>query len=370
MKNREDSEIFRILIAGDFCPFAGGGKDSQFLGELARAFEQADLVIANLECPLTESGNRIKKSGPHLKSSPESAIMLKRAEIDLVTLANNHLMDYGEEGFKDTLSTLEKLGIGWVGAGANSSEASRVKYVDIDNTRLGILNFTATEFSTAGQRTAGANRLGAVEAFYQIREARLNSDFQLVIIHGGIEHYSYPTPAQQKLYRFIADLGVSAVVGHHSHCPGGYELWGGVPIFYSLGNFIFREADNSPAWYEGLLLELSFSGKNEAAFHTIRFRQLYEREELKLKLISRELPEEINAETVQTRWTQYLEDLPLRRVHLNYLLKSGFLKRAVNRFFPAILNKSFDPAYLNLLRNEHHHEYLVGTLEKILGVKN
>ena len=126
-----------------------------------------------------------------------------------------------------------------VGAGDNLQQASKPLYIKIKNKTIAILNFAEQEFSVAGKNTAGANPLNIIDNYHSIQDAKQQADILLVIVHGGHEGYPLPSPRMVQTYRFFAEIGASVVVGHHTHCASGFEVYHGVPIFYSLGNFIF-----------------------------------------------------------------------------------------------------------------------------------
>lgn len=243
-------------------------------GDLLPVLRKKDFSIANLECPLTKANSPIIKTGPNIRAHPMSVKALKYGEFDAVTLANNHIMDYGEVGLIDTIKACEGIKIKTVGAGMSLSEACLPLVVRIKNSTVTILNFAEHEFSIATATKAGACPLDIVDNYYQIKKAKENSDIVIVIIHGGNEHYNLPSPRLQKLCRFYADLGVSAVICHHSHCPSGLEIYNGVPIFYSLGNFIYDHPNVSyKYWNKSYLLKLTFRKQAVASINLIPFCQ-------------------------------------------------------------------------------------------------
>src|SRR5690554_717673 len=142
----------KILITGDFCPINRAdifNIDSKKV--LDRGFQdilnQSDINITNLECPLTNSSKAISKTGPALKAHPNNIKLLKAMGFNLVTLANNHIMDYGSEGLKDTLDILEKNQIDYVGAGKVEDEID-VIYQTKDELTIAIINVCENEWST------------------------------------------------------------------------------------------------------------------------------------------------------------------------------------------------------------------------------
>ena len=257
-----------ILIAGDFCPQARvktlceEGKCSDVLGEAKAIVEKADFSIVNLECPVTRGEEKpIEKKGPNLRCSEKGVEALKWAGFDCVTLANNHLLDFGAKGVSNTIETCRKYGIETVGGGMNLKDASQTLYKTIGEKTLAIINCCEHEFSIAKTTTAGANPLNSIQQFYAIKEARTKADYVLVIVHGGHEHWQLPSTRMQETYRFFVDAGADAVVNHHQHCFSGYEIYREKPIFYGLGNFCFDSgtAGILPAsWNEGFMLQLEF----------------------------------------------------------------------------------------------------------------
>jgi hypothetical protein len=359
-----------VNITGDFCPGnllnLSESSSLEDSGGLIEIFQSADINITNLECPLTDSNDKIPKSGPHIKAVPESVSLLKKMGINFVTLANNHIMDYGTKGLNDTINILSENKVKFCGVGGNINETQKQTYLEIKGKKVAIINFAAHEFSIAGSEKAGANPVDVIDNYSQIIEAKASSDFQIVIVHMGIEHYAYPTPAMQKLFRFYATLGVNAVVAHHSHCVSGYEVFKGVPIFYGLGNFVFEGKDIHPTWHEGLALQLFFTPSDRIDYKTFLFVQKVNKGQLYLKLVNAELPEELTSDIISKKWEEHLNKTQKRRNMLNHLQKRGFFSRALNRLFPVLAEKGLNYAYLNLLRNESNYEFLIDVLEDIV----
>lgn len=252
-----------ILFTGDFAPI-GIAEKKEGLPVLLKIdpsmeslFKSVNLRITNLECPLTLSEDKIAKTGPHLKAHPRSVEILNRLDIDVVCLSNNHIRDYGDAGVLDTIETCKTAKIKTVGAGKNNEDASKPLILNIKSKRIAILNFSESEYNQSGETQAGSNPDDVIHIWRSIQEVKPQSDHQIVIMHGGKEMHPYPTPYQVNLYRFIADQGVDAIIGHHTHVIGGYEIYENTPIVYSLGNFLFDEAGNPPDWYHGALAKIT-----------------------------------------------------------------------------------------------------------------
>ena len=260
----------KVLIAGDFCPqeriseLIDKGDYQQILNDIKPLLKDSDLSIVNLECPIVEREiDPIIKQGPNLKCSSKALEVLSEAGFNMVTLANNHILDYGEEGIKNTIAVLESNDILHVGAGDNLGKASDIFYYKNNGEKLAIINCCETEFSIATDSSAGANPLNPVSQWYKICEAKEKADYVIVIVHGGSEHCQLPSLRMQQTYRFFVDAGADLVVNHHQHCYSGYEVYNGKPIFYGLGNLCFDEAiSNGELWNNGFILKLVIDKSN------------------------------------------------------------------------------------------------------------
>ena len=262
----DSSDGINIILAGDFCPIGRieklclNNEFEKIYGNALPILKDKDLSITNLECPLTNTLNPIKKTGPNLIADPKCIKGIKYADFDIVSLANNHVLDQDEKGLRNTLQICKESGLKTVGAGENLASAMRPLFVTIKDKKIAIINFAEHEFSIATPNSAGAAPLNPIKNYYQILEAKQASDIIIIIIHGGSEHYPLPSPRMVETYRFFADLGVTAIIGHHTHCPSGFEVYNGVPIFYSLGNFIFDWKDKMlKSWYEGYFIKLTIA---------------------------------------------------------------------------------------------------------------
>lgn len=259
----------RILIAGDYSPKIVSDKDYHgFVGiikSFIRSIKDVDFSIVNFETTIpTPLSQKIIKCGPPLKSAPIMAKALHDAGFDAVTMANNHILDYGDDALSNTIKVIEENKLKHVGAGANLEEASKPLYVSHDGLTLAIVNCCEHEFSIATDISAGACPIDPILQYQQISTAKQHADVVIVITHGGPEYHQYPTPRMQRIYRHYIDLGADAVVNHHQHCFSGYENYKGKYIFYGLGNFIFPKINPnfSDSWHMGfcLIFDLKKSG--------------------------------------------------------------------------------------------------------------
>jgi poly-gamma-glutamate synthesis protein (capsule biosynthesis protein) len=252
----------RILFTGDI-NFRGiedltKEASEEILSELKPYLAKVDFRIPNLETPLAQKNKYepIKKSGPNLICPPENIIFLKAFQADGVTLANNHIGDYGEGATKDTLTLLDENGIMYAGAGANIRQAYKAMYLKKDGICVAIVSVCENEFGIATEEKYGSAGYNPRLLLRQIKEEKEKADYVIVVFHGGNEYNPLPSPETVDRYRFICDMGADAVIGGHTHCPQPCELYNGKPIVYSMGNLLFKNVnkmDCKDSWYYGYI---------------------------------------------------------------------------------------------------------------------
>lgn len=250
-----------INIGGDFCITTPYISNDLLSEGIIACFNKADYNIINLECPIYNGlrDNKILKTGPHLYTTEAIIDQLKKLKIKYITMANNHVLDYGDKILSETLQLLNFNGINIIGAGNNLKDASRHAIIDKNNVRVGLYNMCENEWSIASEASPGANPLDIVENYRHIKDLKRNVDFIILIIHSGHELYQLPSPRMVKLFRFFADIGADAVISHHSHCFSGYEIYNEVPIIYSTGNLLFTRKSNNRDWYSGIIAQLTLT---------------------------------------------------------------------------------------------------------------
>jgi poly-gamma-glutamate capsule biosynthesis protein CapA/YwtB (metallophosphatase superfamily) len=372
----------KVLITGDFCPtnrigkYIQDGCYEQIFNDFLPHIKNADLAITNLECPLTSHDTPIQKSGPAIKCAPEAIEALKFAGFGLATMANNHVLDYGEEGVKSTLNACENAGIATVGVGLNAATAKKVFYTKIQDKTIAVYNVAENEFGNTYGNEAGGNALDPVSNFYDIIEARKHCDYLFVIAHGGREHYQLPSPRVQKLYRFFIDSGADAVIAHHTHCYSGYEVYKGKNIFYSLGNFIFdyKKKYQKGLWTEGYAVQITLANdgivydllpyyQGRESDPTVR---LFDKDE-KLKFDEKisELNKTIaDEQLLAAAWKAYLKTQEISYKGSLYI-QNKYVRELIRRsILPPVFmhSKEHSLILLNLLRCETHREILIDVL--------
>ncbi len=337
---------------------------------------KADLSIVNLEAPLTTHDEPISKTGPVLKNHPNTAVWMKNSGFDIVTLANNHILDFGEKGIRDTFQVLDQSDIAYVGAGATFSLAERPKYIQRNGLKLAVINIAENEWSTTHGNVHGANPVDPVSNYNVIKAAKSQADFVLVIHHGGHEMYSYPSPRLKRLLRFYVDTGASAVINHHPHCISGYEVYQDAPIFYSIGNFLFPSlSTNNSIWHEGMGVYLTFNKRGKVSFEFFLFNQFID------NLIFEVLVEDLSNARLKalSEQNEVIQNDRLLQVFFEQWVKkhtkqySAYLEPHPNRYLQALQNRKWIPSLwsarkkkllLNLIRCESHRDILIALLSK------
>ena len=246
------ADFLRILLVGD-CMLGRGVDQALRLhkpdfpwGNTLPIFREADLRICNLECVLSDRGEPWSEYEKvfHFRSAARNVATLTAADINLVSLANNHVLDYGYEALQDMLEILDKAGIAHSGAGVDVQEATRVAIVDIHGWRLGFLAFTDNEspWESTPQRPGvfySPVSLGDRRTRHLIEIVRASEDMDLLIVsaHWG-SNWGYTPPKEHiALAHALIDAGADVIFGHSSHVFRGIEFYRQRPILYGTGDF-------------------------------------------------------------------------------------------------------------------------------------
>ena len=253
----------KLIFAADWAPirhFESVMADDPVgcYGDVLPLLQSADLRIVNFECSLTGAGTPVMKGGPNLSAAEKHLECLKTGGFEIASLANNHIFDYGPAGFQATCRALVGLSVRYFGAGMDLAEAQRPLTVELDGLRIGFCGFTeGHDLSGAGENTPGVAPWQPEQVCRQVAELRKSCDLVFVVPHGGIEFSAWPAPYCIYAYRRIAEARPDAVIAHHPHVPQGMEFYRGVPIFYSLGNFLFYQNTKLIHRKHGYLVELA-----------------------------------------------------------------------------------------------------------------
>jgi len=256
-----------VALAGDILLDRGVAREMEAHGlsypldGVAPFLRSADLAFANLEGPVTDRGGPLPKEFV-FRAPPEAALALKRAGLGIVSLANNHTLDYGPEGLADTVARLERQGVATVGAGPDRARARQPRVIRLHGLSLAFLAFNgfpnevlapvSTEPSVAALET------GSLAA--EVAAAKRAADVVIVSLHWGEEFSQVPTEGQRRLAREAVDAGATLVVGHHPHVLQPIEEYRRGLIAYSLGNLVFDQDRPETARSALLVVRLSRAG--------------------------------------------------------------------------------------------------------------
>jgi hypothetical protein len=228
-------------------------------GMVRKLFRGAELAIANHEQPVTDAAVH-HTSGLRFSGKPALTKIFTRAGIDFLSLANNHIKDYGEDGIRDTRRILRQNGIAFGGAGKDLAQARQVSYLEAGDTRVAIIPcLDIVPIYWAAPRVSGATPCLDRYLVPDIKKAAKKADFVMVFPHWGVEYTRKPLPSMRKHAARWVKAGADMVLGAHSHVAGSIEDIDGAPVLYSLGNLIFDQHWSTNTM-ESALLEATFHG--------------------------------------------------------------------------------------------------------------
>lgn len=220
---------------------------------------QADLTFANLEGALSDQGLPVPGKGIWLRAAPASVESLQMAGIDIVSLANNHAMDYGERALQQTMALLNSSKIAYIGAGDDQQTASQVHYQEVNGIKTAWLAYTEFTRNTgaATEDTPGVAPFIEENILKDIESAKKSADIVILSLHWGSEYQDLPHEYQRAAAHSFIDGGADIIIGHHPHYIQGVETYKNGLIAYSLGNFVFDQ--NQAKTKQGLILSLEIS---------------------------------------------------------------------------------------------------------------
>lgn len=364
----------KIIIGGDLVPtnsnkeeFINGNIENIVDSKIINILKNANYRIFNLETPLTNTNNPISKEGPNLKAEVDTIKGISKINPDLVTIGNNHILDYGEEGLRDTIKLLEENAINFVGAGKNLDDAKKPFIIELENMKIGVYACTEHEYTLATETTSGANPFDPLNSLDHIETLKKEVDYVIVLYHGGKECYRYPTPYLQKVCRRIVDKGADLVVCQHSHCIGTYEEYKNSTIVYGQGNFLFDRPDkiNYEVKQTGLIIEVIIDEDNNKKIEYIPIRKKNNGIELAKDVDKKEIIDNFNTRAEEIKKEGFIEENFDKTIidegarYLVRLSKIGSIVSALdNRIFKGKLLKRKFKNYFSL-RQRH-------TLENML----
>ncbi len=267
----------KIIIVGDLFPtqenvgyFSNGDVESLFGKEILHLFTNADYRFCNLEGALTDHPDKCRKTGPVKVAATSAVAAYKKLGIDCCMLANNHATDGGHQGLIDTMKTLDAAGINYIGAGKNDKEIIRHFVKELGGMRIGFYNVSETMYNKPTKDKAGAWLYDEYIVCRELEQLKKECDYLIVIYHGGIEKFHYPSPETRKRFRRMADCGADMILTQHTHCVGCEEWYNGSYLLYGQGDFLLKNF--APGLTDsGLIIELDVAdGRVEIKKHLVK----------------------------------------------------------------------------------------------------
>lgn len=278
-KKLAEFKTIKIVLTGDLMLSRLVGKKMELADDYKLPFlkisdvlKTADIVFGNLEGPISDKGTN-QGSIYSFRANPRVVEGLNYANFTILSLANNHIWDYGKAAFLDTLKILKNNFIMTVGAGENDAQANEMVIKDIKGSNIGFLAYTMLlpKSMEAGPNYPGISSFNLQKISQKISEVRANStaDIIFVSLHWGNEYETVPGDQQKEIARKLIDAGADVIIGHHPHVVQEYEIYKNGLIFYSLGNFVFDQ-DFSNETMSGYLVNMEILNKKITKWEVIK----------------------------------------------------------------------------------------------------
>lgn len=239
--------------------------------EVLSLMTDSDITMVNQEFAFSDRGTAMEDKQFTFRVPPSRTGIFQELGIDIVSLANNHALDFGTVALEDSFEALDKAGILYAGAGKDISRAKQMQTITVNGKVIGFL--AASRVIPVVEWNAGSSSTGMLTTYSPellcrtIEENREKCDYLVVFVHWGVERNTYPEEYQFTMGKQYIDAGADAVIGCHPHVMQGIEYYKGKPIVHSLGNYIFNLRSASEA-----LLQLVIDEEGEAALRLIPIR--------------------------------------------------------------------------------------------------
>jgi len=268
MKEEANKEI-KIFFCGDFISSIPGM--ISLADDLKKIINECDIRCLNFEGAVATGKTEVIKGTAALPQSAESPAWCEENGFNLISLANNHMGDFGQYGLVATLNAFKSACV--IGAG-NWDEAYKVKKIQIHGLRIGFLSLAQCEFGILNDNWESNTLLGSGWINHHsvnsiIQKEKQSLDYLFVLTHAGLEYTDIPLPEWRDRYKELIEIGADAVIGGHPHVPQGWETHKGKPIFYSLGNFCFEGEDEHKYWHSGLCVIITVDNLKHLSFKII-----------------------------------------------------------------------------------------------------
>ena len=365
----------KILFLGDVCPtndyrrLFDDASGKLLFNNVIDLINNADFSVCNFECPATDQENPKKKCGPSLKAKPQDVKMLKNAGINAVSLANNHILDYGTKGLEDTINSCNEAEISFFGAEINGDLDKDRLVLKKENETVTIFSFAEREFNYVKEEKTGAIQFDPYESFDKIREAKKDGKV-VVLYHGGIEYYRYPSPLLRKKCLKMAQAGADLILCQHSHVIGTKEEYQNSFILYGQGNSVFGYRKESDSWNEGLIVTFDTEKGVFLDLMVAKADGVFKAEEdcqnQRIADIER-LSSGWTEEFIESQWEKFVkakESLYYPMLYGKGRVYNKINRLTKNRVFNLLTGKKKKMTTMNLIRCDAHRELIKTLLER------
>jgi poly-gamma-glutamate capsule biosynthesis protein CapA/YwtB (metallophosphatase superfamily) len=266
-----------INITSDWAPIIDEVSDlivkKKYYGNLLPFFKNGDLNITNLETVIDFKKRKFNKNALKFINKPKILGSLTNINTNLVCLANNHIMDNGDVGLKNTIKYLKKYKINHVGAESSLKKIYKPFFFKKNNHKIAVINTSEGEEANEKYNNhVGSSDIESYKVIDQIRSCKENGYLTILIAHAGVEYIPFPPPYIKDIYKNFVDEGADLVVGHHPHVLQGFEIYKKVPIFYSLGNFTMWKKNLRKNCYDSMFLNIKIQDNKISSINLVPFK--------------------------------------------------------------------------------------------------
>lgn len=275
LPQEETQEEVTLVFSGDILfssyvlnNYESGGIGGILSEELADEMQKADITMINEEFPFSTRGSQAQDKQFTFRVDPSYVKIFQEMGIDVITVANNHALDYGKEALSDTFQTLDDAGIGYVGAGETKGRAAEPYTAELEGRTFGVLAASRVipevSWNVENQQPGMLCTYDSGILCEAITKAKKSCDYVIVYVHWGNERENTPQDYQRQLGKAYIDAGADMVIGSHPHVLQGIEYYNGKPIVYSLGNYMFNQEIEKT-----LLLKAIISAEDDVSLQLI-----------------------------------------------------------------------------------------------------
>ena len=367
-KNITKKKFFiTVNITSDWAPIIDDVSDlmikkkEKYYGNLLEYFKKGDLNITNLETVIDVKSRAFNKNALRFINKPETLSSLNSINTNLVCMANNHIMDNGNIGLKNTIKYLKKYKINHVGADFSHKQIYKPFLFKKNNQKIAVINTSEGEEANEKYNNyVGSSDIESYKVIDQIRRFKSKGYLTILVAHAGVEYIPFPPPYIRNIYKNFVEEGADLVVGHHPHVSQGFEIYKNVPIFYSLGNFTMWKKNLRKNCYHAFFLNIEIQDNKLSNINLVPFQinknglNLTSKNEFSKKMI------ELNSFLPKSEkiWQAYLNRINskgnLFSEHLSFFYNfDEYVYKQVNKY--TNLSKKYSD--LNYLKNEFQDDF-------------